>query len=440
MKQWKRHLGGWLACWAGGLGLAPMASDATTHDEDLVVYLDRADMAAQLPPYEVSGVVPMVRLQFHYGHRPKRQGTTFHTARPDFEIARDALRQFDALPDGAPVGLFLHGVGDAESIMGPELEPVLHPEGRSPEALARGGFVDFTQDMVRRVMQRLNVEHIQPDFVILDYETGWRKGALGRRDGEVNPVAYREDVEKLWQLARDVLPEALREAGPEFMLPYPSVEATMVFHAWSLRRRGDALAAAVYEPVDAAFGRKVAASNYLDQVRAWTTTDLNGWPQPVVEKISASWSSPQAYLADMRGKRYHGMSVPSGLAKVWADQRDEIRAALSWSPNVAPWYSRPDYGCPEGTDVEAWRWAWAAGLLHDRTHGVRRMLFFSAGGWSQDELAFAGRVFTALQAMPAEATAYRPNIKPVPVEEADAWLAGWVERTKRLIDDQAAEP
>ncbi|MEM1099716.1 MAG: hypothetical protein AAGH92_13125 [Planctomycetota bacterium] len=403
----------------------------------LIIYVARAEHAALLPRFEESGVVPMLRARFHYAHGPRRQGTDFWTARPDFEIARDVLRQRDALPKGAPVGLFLHCVGEAHGVLGPIAQPALHPPGRSPEALARGGFVEFTRDHVRRVMQRLNVAGLEPDQIILDYEVGWRKGDLGIRDGQRNPVAYREDVETVWRAAIDVMPEELRALGPESMLPSPSPAVAWLYNQWGLQRRNIALATAVYEPVHEAFGRRVAVSNYLEQVRAWPTRDLNNNVKPVIENIRETWSAPQAYLSDISGQRYRGLPQSKALAKVWADQRDEVRAALSWSPNVSPWHGRPDFGRPDGWGVEAWRWAWAAGLLHDRMHGVERVLLFSGGAWSEDEAAFASRVFIALQSLTPDQTSYRPNLEPVPNEEAEAWMAGWIARAKALIGEVA---
>lgn len=444
-------------CWLALLGLLSLlgsgrpaaaqpdvmpVAPAPPEARELVVWSWRDDTAAR-----IDGVTPMVWVDFNYGHRPPRRGTNYHTARPDHEIARDVLnrihrlRQAGRLPDGR-LALHLWYAGRTHGLAGPDRQPPLFPEDRLPDALAQAGLIEHTQQLMRRVAQRLHLADVQPDFLVLDYEHGATTWQLGRRDRQPNPVAFRQDVQDVWRHAAEALPEALRDPArrDELLDAHPARRraTTIAFNGWAVQRRRLALRRAVFEPWWQAFGQTLPASNYADQVRAWATHDRNGWPQPVNDQLEGNWSSPVAYLSDLRGHRYHrdlgiDLTESQRLAAVWADHRNRVRAALAWSPDVAPWYSNPDFGRPEAIDPEAWRWAWAAGLMHDRRHGVARVLLWSDAAWSPDEIAFARRVFAALAVLPADQTAYSPNLQPVPLEEAPAWLAGWIEQTRQAI-------
>ncbi len=460
IKRGSRRAGllAWLAAALSVVGCAslagtegqPASSGTRATPGDLVVWSWRAQTAARIP-----GVTPMVWVDFNYGHKPKRTGTNYHTARPDHEIARDVLRKIDELRDAGrlhegQLALFFWYVGGTADPMRPGAPRGLFPEGHAGEALRRGGFVEHTEQLVRRVMQRLNVEGVEPDFVVLDYEGGADRWRLGRREGQGNPAAYRQDVEQVFAQAGDAMPPALRSLGAAALHPGHAQyrEAVHAFNVWAGERRSQALRRSVFEPTEQAFGRALPSSNYGESLRAWPTFDLNGWPAGPTERVAGRWSSPVTYLKDVKGNRYRGLSAEAALAQTWADQRNKVRSALAWSADVAPWYNNPDDGRPEGVDVASWRWAWAAGLMHDRAHGVRRMLLWSGhAGWSDEEVAFARPVFAALHALAAD---YRPNLEPVPLDQADAWLAGWVQRARdamhpageaaRDADEEAANP
>ncbi|MEM1445616.1 MAG: hypothetical protein AAGF84_06140 [Planctomycetota bacterium] len=425
---------GWAA---SGQAESPVSPEARAESRDLIVWSWRADTAER-----IDGVTPMVVVSFNYGHRPKRVGTDYHTARPDHEIGRevfrtiDTLRRDEALPEGH-LALRLWYVGGTADPMRPAAPRGLFPEGFAAEALRRGGFTEHTEDLVRRVMQRLHLGGVEPDFLVLDYESGANRWQIGRREGKFNPVAYRQDLETIFEEAGSTMPPTLRDLGPQALVPGHRDYLTALprFNAWAFDRRSVALRRGIIEPFNDAFGRDVPASNYAEQVRAWPTHDLNGVVNPVRDRITGTWSSPVTYLKTLRGNRFRGMEPRAALAKAWTDRRNEVRAALAWSSDVAPWYSNPDDGRPEEVDVDTWRWAWAAGLMHDRKHGVCRMLLWSGASWTDAEVAFAQRVFASLHDLPPSKTAYAPNLQPVPTDEADAWLAGWIERAREAVGD-----
>lgn len=404
-----------------------------TPDDELVVWSWRADTAER-----IEGVTPMVWVRFNYGLSPKRTGTTYDTARPDHEIARETLNAWHRfsrngqIEDGR-VALLLWYAGSTYGLRGPDVEPPLFPGDRKPEALAAGGLTDHTEDLMRRVAQRLHLAGLEPDFLVLDYEDGASTWHLGKRDREKNPVAWRRDIERTWELAGGAMPAALRD-GPHreaLLQPWPRPrESVIAFNVWATDRKRQALRNAVFEPWWEAFDRAIPASNYNDAVQAWPQFDHNGWPIPNHDRVAGNWSSPVSYFSARTTGKHLGLAPEQAMARSWLDRRNEVRAALAWSSEVAPWYPNPDHNRPEGIDADAWRWAWAAQLVHDRAHGVRRMLLWSGEAWSEEEVAFARRVFAALPDVPREDAGV---LRPVPEDEAAAWMAGWVERTKALV-------
>jgi hypothetical protein len=197
------------------------------------------------------------------------------------------------------------------------------------------------------------------------------------------------------------------------------------FNRWFTPRRAAALRAAIFAPAWQVFGSDLPASNYEEQELAWKTFDLNDWPQEP-RPISGNWSSPSTYLgaAGQRYRVFHGNRSPEfQRALRWVDCRNAVRSALAVSPNVAPWYSQPDYGLAPGENVLEHRLQWAAGLLHDRAMGVSVMLFWSDRAWTAEEVAFARPIIAHLHTMkPEHAVHLGPLSEENPAVEMEPWM------------------
>ena len=112
------------------------------------------------------------------------------------------------------------------------------------------------------------------------------------------------------------------------------------------------------------------------------------------------------------------------------DCRNDVRSALARTPNVAPWYSQPDYNRDPAEDALEHRLQWAAGLLHDRALGVNVMLFWSDRAWTPEEIAFARPVLAHLQTMKSE----RPDhIEPLAEEDPEAEMQSWLQLARSIV-------
>jgi hypothetical protein len=107
-----------------------------------------------------------------------------------------------------------------------------------------------------------------------------------------------------------------------------------------------------------------------------------------------------------------------------------VRSALAHTPNVAPWYSQPDYNRDPTEDILEHRLQWAAGLLHDRAQGVDIMLFWSDRAWTPEEIAFARPVLAYLHTMKSE----RPSqIGPLAEEDSEAEMQPWLQLARSVV-------
>ncbi|MEM8782762.1 MAG: hypothetical protein AAGE65_07870, partial [Planctomycetota bacterium] len=348
-------------------------------------------------------------------------------------IAAEVVAKVEALGPDEPVALLLRHAGISRPPGSEAGELFPRDPDRLPAALAAGGDTDHTAELMRRVAYRLYLAGVTPNALILDYEDGASYWQLGDRSDK---DAWAERIERLWQLNRETMPADLAgDATRDALAKQQGRGAIVAYNAWAYDVRTAALRRAVFEPWSNAYGRTLPGGNYGESRRAWATADRNGWPQHVDAPLSGTWSCPVVYLNDWRGNRYLGLSVEQRVARAWLDHRNRVRSALMGAASaldVAPWYSNPDFGRPAGYDVDAWRWAWVAGLLHDRRQGVSRMLLW--GEWSDDELKFASPVFAALHAVSADGD----PAMPLPERDAAVYLAGWSAEATRLIQDGGA--
>jgi hypothetical protein len=401
----------------------------------LHIYAWREDTAKALP-----GTSAMIWSRMYYPAGKTPIGMPFHTAEPP-EFAADELvrRLKHRAPDERAV--LLDGAGICGGFNG---EPAIFPGGdRSPESYADGGYPEFTASWMTAFWRRVHDAGVAPSFVILDYEGApgfWGlKHDLARTpdvppeipDGMAGTVVAMQRLQKLFGGSPDGhAPTDYVHSGNGWGWNHTAV---VDFSRWSDARRSVALRKAIFAPAWQQFGDQLPASNYDEQERAWTGRDLNNWPREP-SSIGGNWSSPSLYLG-AGGQRYRvfngGRSPQYQRALRWLDLRNDVRSALARTPNVAPWYSQPDYGRATGQDVLEHRLQWAAGLLHDRSIGVSVMLFWADRAWTAEELAFARPIITYLHQMESA----RPeHISQLPESDAEAELQRWM-RIARGISD-----
>jgi hypothetical protein len=309
------------------------------------------------------------------------------------------------------------------------------------EAYARGGFVEFTRSWCEEFWQYLAKVKAKPDFIVIDYEGGggfWTMRQDFVRDSSiptampdwaVGPViALKHLKERIGELPGGYSPSGYVSDNGKWALNHPAIEE---FNDWAARQRARAIRVAIFEPAWTAFDQEIPASNYDDQVRSWSGRDPNDWAIAPGD-IAGSWSSPDTYLgiAGQRySVRYQKRSQGFRRALSWVDRRNDVRSALAKTPDVAPWYSNPDFGRDAEEDIHSHRLQWAAGLLHDRSLGVSVMLFWSDRQWTTDEIAFAKPILTYLQSMPVRRP---PSIEKLNESQPEMALAQWVQLASRL--------
>jgi hypothetical protein len=400
----------------------------------LQIYTWREDTARMIP--EAS---PMIWVSIRYGADKRPIGASWQTARPAEFVARETAAALKSHPVESRAII----LGDAGLAWGPHGEPELFPGGNlTIEGYARGGYVESTATWMRSFWRLLKRSRVAPSFVVLDYE-----GAPGfwglRQDppvdadarGKMPPdIAGAVFAMQLLQQRLGGSPDAhvpidyANHSGDSWSWNRPAV---IDFNRWFAPRRAAAVRAAIFQPAWDVFGGDLPASNYDDQERAWEGHDLNNWPMPSTTN-SGNWSSPSTYLGAI-GQRYNvwysDRTIAFRRALRWVDCRNGVRSALARTPNVAPWYSRPDFNLAADEDVVEHRLLWAAGLLHDRALGVSVMLFWSEQAWSPEEVAFAQPIVTYLASMISQ----RPEkIEPISEVDSESALRPWHQLALRL--------
>ena len=408
---------------------APLSAE----ESSLQIYTWRADTATELP-----GVTAMVWVDVGYMGSDKPPAGQANSARSPRQAARDASIALNRYPPSKRA-ILLFGAGGRQ---GPNGEPDLYPSGElNIDAYARGGFVEFTKNWCEEFWQYLAKVKAKPAFIVIDYEGGGGFWAMRQDfvrdssmptlmpDWAVGPVsALMQLKERIGELPGGYGPAEYVSDNGRWMLNRPAIEE---FNAWAARRRARAIRAALFEPAWAAFDQEIPASNYDDQVRSWPGRDPNDWTIAPGD-IAGSWSSPDTYLgiAGQRySVRYQTRSLAFRHALSWVDRRNDVRSALAKVPDVAPWYSNPDFGRDADEDIYVHRLQWAAGLLHDRSLGVSVMLFWSDRQWTTDEIEFAKPILTYLQSMPVRRP---PSIKKLNESEPEVALARWVKLASGL--------
>lgn len=416
------------------LALAPVASGGSA---PLHIYTWRDDTAKALP-----GTSAMIWSRMYYAPGKTPVGLPFHTAEPPRFAADELVHRLQSRPPDQRAVL-LDGAGICSGFNG---EPAIFPGGdRSPESYADGGYPDFTASWMTAFWQRVRDSGVAPSFVILDYEAA--PGFWGLKQDFARTADVPADIPDGMAGTVVAMQRLQKRFGgsPDGHAPTDYVHsgngwgwnraAVVDFSRWADARRAVALRKGIFEPAWRVFGEQLPASNYDEQERAWTGRDLNNWPREP-NSISGNWSSPSLYLG-ASGQRYRvfnsGKSVQYQRALRWLDLRNDVRSALARTPNVAPWYSNPDYGRAEDEDVLEHRLQWAAGLLHDRSIGVNVMLFWTDRAWTNDEIEFARPLVNHLHAIPSA----RPNNpEPLPESDAMAEMAKWVEQARRATQNQ----
>jgi hypothetical protein len=406
-------------------------------DAALRIFAWRADTASRL---RLPSVIPMIWVPASYvlaGISPPR-GVAPETAIPARLAAREAAKSIK-LKEPTHRAVLLYGVGQASGWLG---EPPIFPANDlNIEAYARGGFTTFTQQWSAEFWKSLAEFQAEPDFIVLDYEEGggyWglrvdskrRSLTQGVPEWATSQIAALEQLQaKMGALPGNYRPIDFLDAKQNWLYNHDAIDA---FNEWTGARRTQALRASIVQPAWTAFQKEMAVSNFGEQLRAWPGVDSNGWVAPPTGAITGNWSSPCTYLGTA-GQRYSvsfaSKSAQYRRAVSWLDRRNDVRAALAVSKDVAPWYSNPDYGRDAGEDIASHRLLWAAGLLHDRAFGVDVMLFWSDGAWSGDEISFARPVLARLQSM----SATRPGeIEKLDVTQAEDALSKWMELAAQL--------
>ena len=417
------------------LMLTAWASTVIAGEPALRIFTWSDDTARRLP-----GAAAMAWASVTYAGHEKPPGMSFDSARPAREVAREVAK---ALQHQVPErrAILLSGIGVAS---GPKGEPSLYPgDERIIEAYARGGLVDFTRQWSTQFWQALAEMHVEPAFIVLDYESGgnfWSLQSSNARDPRVPATAPDWTVGLMVSLfrLRDRIGTLPGDFSPLDFFGGPgkwglNPQPINAFNEWAGSVRARALRQSVFEPAWEAFRFEIPASNFDEQLRAWPAVDLNGWltgPGP----ISGNWSSPQTYLG-LTGQRYNvqykSRSIEYRRALRWLDRRNDVRSALACSSNVAPWYSNPNYDRDLDQDPGIHRLQWAAGLLHDRAMGVNVMLFWSDRAWTSEEVAFAQPLLIKLQTLKPFPPAV---ITKLDDESAEAILDNWLRYTKRLLN------
>jgi hypothetical protein len=366
---------------------------ASSWSAPLHIYTSDEATAKALP-----GTSPMIWSHMNYPPGKTPIGMPFRTAEPPKFAARELVRALKsrALEDRA---VFL---SDAGITRGFHDEPEIFPGGdRSPESYADGGYPQFTAAWMSEFWRYVRDAGVAPSFVVLDYEAAAGFWGLKQNfprtpdvlaeipDGMAGTVVAMQRLQKRFGGSPDGhAPTDYVHSGKSWVWNHGAV---MDFNRWFDPRKAAALRAGIFAPAWQVFGNDLPGSNYEEQQRAWKGHDLNNWPKEP-GPISGNWSSPSVYLS-ATGQRYkvvHGNRSPEfQRALRWVDCRNDVRSALAASPNVAPWYSQPDYGREPSEDVVEHRLRWAAGLLHDRAMGVNVMLFWSDRAWTAEEIAFA---------------------------------------------------
>jgi hypothetical protein len=399
----------------------------------LRIFTWREDTAAHL-----LGAAPMTSVGVSYAGHNRPLGVAPDSARP----ARDAAREAAILlrrQDPTLRAILLFGIGQAS---GPRGEPPLYPNNdRNIEAYAREGLIDFTRQWATEFWQTLADMRVTPAFIVLDYEGGagfWSLKRDFKRDFS-SPAAAPD-----WAVGSIIALQRLQEAIGTLPGGYAPIDfvsedqhwghnhrAITSFNEWADSRRAGALRTSIIRPAWDTFHDEIPASNFREQLRAWPGMDLNDWsiaPGP----ISGNWSSPQAYLG-ITGQHYSvhykSQTLEFRRALSWLDRRNDIRAALALTRNVAPWYSNPDYARDPDQGLNTQRVQWAAGLLHDRAVGVSVMLFWSDRPWTADEVAFAQPILAYLRTMPVKRPA---AIGKLDESHPENDLAEWVQLAAKL--------
>lgn len=401
--------------------------------DPLRIYAWREDTAKALP-----GVRPMI--VSHMNYRPGKTpiGMPYRTAEPPSFAAKELIRALrKRAPEDRVVLLDAAGL-----VRGFHDEPEIFPAGaEAPEAYADGGYPAFTARWMTEFWGHVRASGLAPSFIVLDYESApefW--GLTGSRprtpsvppevpDPMVGTVVAMERLQaRLGHSPDGHAPLDYVHSGSAWVWNHAAI---MDFNRWFAPLRAAAIRAAIFEPAWQAFGGELPGSNYEEQERAWLGRDINNWRrEPGV--ISGNWSSPSVYLG-ATGQRYRVFHARDSRelqrALRWLDCRNDVRSALARTPNVAPWYSNPDYGRAADEDVIEHRLQWAAGLLHDRSIGVGIMFFWSDRAWTREEIEFARPILEFLRAM----SATRPSIlEPLEEPTSAKALANWIEEV-RLI-------
>jgi len=404
----------------------------------LHIYTWREDTAKALP-----GTSAMIWSHMNYPPGKTPIGMPFRTAEPPDFAARELVRALKSrAPDDRAVIL-----GDAGITRGFHGEPEIFPGGdRSPESYADGGYPEFTASWMTAFWSYVQKAGVAPSFVILDYEAAAEFWGLKQdlpRTPEVPaeiPDAMAGTVVAMQKLQRRLggspdghSPTDYVHSGKSWVWNHAAV---VDFNRWFAPRRAAALRSGIFAPAWQVFGADLPASNYEEQERAWKGRDLNNWPREPVP-ISGNWSSPSVYLgaAGQRYRVFHATrSRQFQRALRWVDCRNDVRSALARSPNVAPWYSNPDYNRDPSEDAVEHRLQWAAGLLHDRSLGVNVMLLWSDRAWTPEEIAFAAPVLAYLHTMRAERP---PQLSPLSEDSPELELQPWIQLANNVVTGHA---
>ena len=400
----------------------------------LHIYTWREDTAKALP-----GTSGMIWSRMYYPSGKTPIGMPYHTAEPPDFAAKQLARALKRRAPGERA-VILDGGGISSGFRD---EPEIFPGGdRSPESYADGGYPQFTAEWMAKFWREAHAEGVAPSFVVLDYEAA--EGIWGMKQDFVRTADVPAEIADAMAGTVVAMQRLQRRLGasPDGHAPtnyvYPGKNwvwnhtAVNDFNRWFAPRRAAALRAGIFAPAWQVFGDDLPGSNYEEQDRAWNGRDLNNWPQEP-GPISGNWSSPSTYLGAL-GQRYRvfhtKLSPQARRALRWVDCRNDVRSALARTPNVAPWYSQPDYNRDPTEDAFEHRLQWAAGLLHDRAQGVAVMLFWSDRVWTAEEIAFARPVLAYLQAMKSE----RPDhIEPLAEEDPEAELIAWLQLARSVV-------
>ena len=418
----------WLA------GVFAMVSCACSWSAPLHIYSWRADTAEALP-----GTSAMIISHMYFPPGKTPIGMPFHTAEPPEFAAQELVR---ALKRRAPqeCAVLLDGAGISSGFRN---EPEIFPGGdRNPESYADGGYPQFTAVWMTKFWSEVHKAGVAPSFVVLDYEAAVNFWGLKQNfartpdvpadvpDAMVGTVVAMQKLQRRLGVSPDGhAPTDYVHAGQAWVWNYTAVND---FNRWFIPRRAAALRAGIFAPAWQVVGDDLPGSNYEEQERIWKGHDLNNWPQEP-GPISGNWSSPSTYLGAL-GQRYRvfhaKLSLQAQRALRWVDCRNDVRSALARTPNVAPWYSQPDYNRDPAEDALEHRLQWAAGLLHDRALGVDVMLFWSDRAWTPEEIAFARPMLAYLQTMKSERPA---KIGPLAEEDPETELSVWLELARSVV-------